>query len=236
MNVLLILGIDTSGKTAAAALFEDETMLGQVSIYTMKTQSQVILPEVKRLMTQCGREFSQLELLAVSKGPGSYTGIRIGLSAVKAMAFALGIPVCGVSSLEALAFGCGRTGAVCAVIKARQGIVYSGVYKIFPKKAPEVLLRDGVMTVDELCDRLKSIEGNISFTGDGAEEFLLEHCDDRFELVPPHLRLQSGSGVVMGAKYGEKMKPEEVQASYLQLVKAEKELLERTAAQPHGAS
>ena len=81
---MLMLGIDTSGKTASAALYEDGIMLGQTSVYTSKTHSQVILPMVKKIMSDCGRELSQLTDISVSSGPGSYTGIRIGIAAVKA--------------------------------------------------------------------------------------------------------------------------------------------------------
>ena len=102
-----MLGIDTSGKTASAALYEDGIMLGQTSVYTSKTHSQVILPMVKKIMSDCGRELSQLTDISVSSGPGSYTGIRIGIAAVKAMSFALDIPCYAVSSLEGLAYNCG---------------------------------------------------------------------------------------------------------------------------------
>ena len=119
---MLILGIDTSGKTAACALYEDGIMLGQSCVYTVKTQSQVILPLIKKLMSDCNRELSQLSLIAVSKGPGSYTGIRIGIAAVKAMAFSLDIPCCGVSTLEGLAYTSGYEGTVCPIIKARKDL------------------------------------------------------------------------------------------------------------------
>ena len=225
---MLILGIDTSGKTAAAALFEDGGLLGQISICTMKTQSQVILPAVKRLMNDCKKEFADLDVIAVSKGPGSYTGIRIGLSAVKAMAFALQIPVCAVSSLEALAFGCGRNGTVCPIMKARQDIVYSGLYNINHGGVSQMLMKDGVMTMSELKDKLEHFGDDITLTGDGAYDFISKYPDARFTLTPPHLRLQSGCGVALAAMGKEPIDPMEVQASYLQLVKAEKDLLEKS--------
>ena len=226
---MLILGIDTSGKTAACALFENGGMLGQMSICTMKTQSQVILPAVKRLMEDCKKEFSELDYIAVSKGPGSYTGIRIGLSAVKAMAFALGIPVCAVSSLEALAFGCGRNGLICPVMKARQDIVYSGLYNINHGGTSQTLMQDRVMTADELREEIEHYGDDITFTGDGAYDFLQKYPDGRFSLTPPHLRLQSGCGVALASMGKDTIDPSEVQASYLQLVKAEKDLLDRKA-------
>ena len=226
---MLILGIDTSGKTAACALFENGGLLGQISICTMKTQSQVILPAVKRLMEDCKKEFTQLDSIAVSKGPGSYTGIRIGLAAVKAMAFALDIPVCGVFSLEALALGCGREGLICSVMKARQDIVYSGIYRVDKKGASVTVMPDRVMNTAELKNELDRYNEGITLTGDGAYDLMSCFPDERFSLTPPHLRMQSGCGVVLAAEGKETADPSELQASYLQLVKAEKDLLEKSA-------
>lgn len=88
---LLILGIDTSGKTASAALFDTETevILAQASLYTQKTHSQVIMPMVKEIISQTGKKLSDVGAIAAANGPGSYTGLRIGVAAVKALAFGL---------------------------------------------------------------------------------------------------------------------------------------------------
>ena len=224
MKDLLILGIDTSGKTAAASLYEDGIFLGQESVYTVKTQSQVILPMVKKLMSDCGRELSQLDKIAVSKGPGSYTGIRIGVSAVKAMAFALEIPCIGVSTLEGLAFTSGFKGIVCPVMKARKDLVYSAVYNMNEKNA-EIVFDEQVISMAELADFLKTVDSEILLTGDGAEDFYKEFQNDNFELASAHLRFQSGSGIVLAALNKPCQTDDELQASYLQIVKAEKDLM-----------
>ncbi|MGN0613499.1 MAG: tRNA (adenosine(37)-N6)-threonylcarbamoyltransferase complex dimerization subunit type 1 TsaB [Porcipelethomonas sp.] len=221
---MLILGIDTSGKTAAAALYEDGIMLGQSSVYTVKTQSQVILPMVKKLMSDCGRELSRLTLIAVSAGPGSYTGIRIGIAAVKAMAFALEIPCCAVSTLEGLAYGCGHRGYVCPVMKARKDLVYASVYDMSGGQARPVLEQQ-VISVTELDEFLKKIDGNVVITGDAGEDFLSEHRNPKYSLSPVHLRLQSGSGIILAAMNKKPQTDDEIQASYLQMVKAEKDLI-----------
>ena len=189
---MLMLGIDTSGKTASAALYEDGIMLGQTSVYTSKTHSQVILPMVKKIMSDCGRELSQLTDISVSSGPGSYTGIRIGIAAVKAMSFALDIPCYAVSSLEGLAYNCGFIGYICPVMKARKDLVYTALYRIDKDK--------------------------------------LVRCTDEFKnakyvLSPVHLRLQNGSGICIAALHHTPQTADEIEASYLQLVKAEKDLI-----------
>lgn len=224
MKDLLILGIDTSGKTAAAALYEDGIFLGQVSVYTVKTQSQVILPMVKRLMLDCGRELSQLDKIAVSKGPGSYTGIRIGISAVKAMAFALKIPCMGISTLEGLAFTSGYDGMVCSVMKARKDLVYSAVYNMKNEKA-ENILSEQIISMAELAQFLKTVDGKILLTGDGAEDFYNEYKNENYKLSSAHLRLQSGTGIVLAALNKQDQTDDQLQASYLQIVKAEKDLM-----------
>lgn len=227
MKDLLILGIDTSGKTAAAALYEDGIILGQTSIYTVRTQSQVILPTVKRLMEDCGRELSQLSSVAVSKGPGSYTGIRIGVSAVKAISFALDIPCFGVSSLEGLAYTCGCEGIVCPVIKARKDLVYAGVYRM-SGGAAQVIMEEQVISVSDLNEKLLDIGNSITLTGDGGEDFEKQFKRDGLALSPPHLRLQSGSGIILAALNKEPESCDKLNAAYLQLVKAEKDLLENS--------
>ncbi len=221
---MLILGIDTSGKTAAAALYEDGIMLGQSGIYTVKTQSQVILPMVKKLMSDCSRELSQLDLIAVSKGPGSYTGIRIGIAAVKAMAFSLGIPCCGVSTLEGLAFTSGANGLVCPVMKARKDLVYTAVYKMDCNKA-EAVLDEQIISTSELDDCLKKLGEKVLITGDGAEDFCKDFENKNYILSPVHLRLQSAAGIILASLNKPHQTDDELQASYLQIVKAEKDLI-----------
>ncbi|MBE6845364.1 MAG: tRNA (adenosine(37)-N6)-threonylcarbamoyltransferase complex dimerization subunit type 1 TsaB [Ruminococcus sp.] len=224
MNALLILGIDTSGKTAAVALYENGVMLGQSGIYTVKTQSQVILPMVKQLMSDCSRDFSQLDLIAVSKGPGSYTGIRIGIAAVKAMALSLDIPCCGVSTLEGLAFTACYDGIVCPVMKARKDLVYTAVYKINDGKS-EILYNEQIIETDELDKYLRTLGEKIILTGDGAEDFFSKYEYESYTLSPVHLRLQSAAGIILASLDKPHQTDDDLQASYLQIVKAEKDLI-----------
>ena len=127
-----ILGIDTSGKVAAAALYDSEAgcLLAQQSVYTKRTHSQVILPLAERLLADTGLQWQDVDGFAVAKGPGSYTGLRIGIAAVKAMAYALQIPCVGISTLEGLAWqNLSWQGVICSVMTARQALVYAGLYR-----------------------------------------------------------------------------------------------------------
>ena len=102
---MLILGIDSSAGPASAALVEDGCLLGEFYIHTKQTHSQTLLPMVQQLLASAGRSCGDLAALAVSHGPGSFTGVRIGISCVKGISFSNDIPCVGISTLEAIAYG-----------------------------------------------------------------------------------------------------------------------------------
>lgn len=221
---MTLLGIETSGKTASVALYEDGLFLGQHSVYTSRTHSQVILPMVKNLLAECDREISGLDAIAVSDGPGSYTGIRIGIAAVKAMTFALDIPCYGISSLEGMAYNLGCEGYICPVMKARKDLVYTALFRTIGGKT-ERIRSDEIISVSELDSLLSALNENVIVTGDAVEDFTNEHSNERYSLSPAHLRFQNANGICLAALDHESQSPEEIQASYLQLVKAEKDLI-----------
>ena len=169
MNALKILGIDTSGKTASVAITENDIILGQTTIYTEKTHSQVILPLCKKLLEDCGTELKDIDGFAVSVGPGSYTGLRIGISAVKAMAFALDKKCYGISTLESLAYNAkGFVGYIIPVMKARANLVYNAVFKCNDIGETKRTKEDRIISVSDLkaevAEILESGE-NIILTG-----------------------------------------------------------------------
>lgn len=221
---MLMLGIETSGKTASAAVVEDGVMLGQTSVLTAKTHSQVILPMVKKLIADCERDIKDVGQIAVGAGPGSYTGIRIGVAAVKAMAFSLGIQCCGISTLEGLAYNFPVDGIVCPVMKARQKLVYAAVFH-FCNGVAERLAEDMIIESEKLDDILRGYNEKIILTGDSAVSFAEEFASPLYGLSPAHLRNQNAAGICMAAENHEIYSPEKLEASYLQLVKAEKDLI-----------
>lgn len=226
MRDLLTLGIETSGRTASAALAEDGIMLCQTSLFTAKTHSQVILPMVKKVISDCEKDFKSIDKIAVGIGPGSYTGIRIGVAAVKAMAFSLGIECCGVSSLEGLAYNFPSDGLVCPIMKARQNLVYSALFKFSDNKALR-LLDDMLVEDKKLFDMLSEYGEHIVITGDGAEDFLKKYGSGFFQVSPVHLRYQNAAGICLASLNHDCCRPEALEASYLQLVKAEKDLINK---------
>lgn len=127
---MLTLALDSSGKCLSVALLEDETLLAERILNIGYTHSQTLMPQLLGLLDDCGKSFSDLSLLAAAAGPGSYTGIRIGLSAMRTLAWKEDLPLYGISSLAALAEPLRGTGRLCIPsVDARGGRVFSAVYR-----------------------------------------------------------------------------------------------------------
>lgn len=228
-DALLILGIDTSGKTASAALFdtESEVFLAQSTLYTQKTHSQVIMPMVKDLFIQSGRKMSELGCIAAANGPGSYTGLRIGVAAVKALSFGLGIKCCGVSTLLALA--CNNIsfpGKICALMKARNDLVYCCIYRS-DGYSVEQISEERILSRDELAMELALAGEKTLLCGDGAADFFTDYSSPLIVIAPPQGRLQNACGTCLAGASMKQVSPDELEVSYLQKVKAEKDLEDR---------
>ena len=129
---MLVLGIESTATAASAAVVEGEKLLGQYYCNVSMTHSQTLLPMAESLLQALGKSWQDFSLLAVSAGPGSFTGVRIGVSCVKGIAFPNNTPCCGVSTLEAIAYGglaCEGC-VICAVMDARCGQVYNALFRV----------------------------------------------------------------------------------------------------------
>lgn len=217
-----LLGIDTSGNTASVALCDGERIIAQTTVLTKLTHSQIILPLCKDVLRLANTELSEVDRIAVADGPGSYTGLRIGISAVKGMAFSLGTECVGVSTLEGLAYNLlGFEGRICPVMSARQDLVYTALFECDGKKMKR-LTDDKIIAADELAT---SIDGKTFFTGDYAEEFCEKYKSENIVLAPPHLRLQLAGSLCFAAINKEAVSCDKLEARYLQRVKAEQDRL-----------
>ena len=226
---MLLLGIDTSGKTASAALFDtdSEVFLAESTLYTQKTHSQVIMPMVKDILEQTGKTVNDIGAVAVADGPGSYTGLRIGVAAVKAMGFALGCKCCGVSTLEGLAYNnVAYKGTICSVMKARGELVYTCSYKS-DGYALEPICDEQIISRDELAQFLAFNGTEALLCGDGAADFFTDYRSPMLNIAPPMGRLQNANGVCLAAMSKELVSADELEVSYLQKVKAEKDLQDK---------
>ena len=217
---MLLLGIDTSGKTASVAACTENSVLAQTTVYTKLTHSQVILPICKDVLKSAGLTLSDVDVIAAAAGPGSYTGLRIGIAAVKAMCFALDKPCIGISTLESLAYNVPlHKGIICAVMAARLNLVYCSVFRSDGRSITR-LSEDEILPIDELIERLEAFNEDVVTVGDAAEKL----AGESFMTAPPHLKLQLASSLCAAGFTKEPYSPDRLEAAYMEITKAEKDL------------
>lgn len=173
MNGLLILGIDTSCACAKAALFEEGTLLAEEYVHDRRTHSVKLMPMIDKLYKEAEKEVSRTELVGVITGPGSFTGLRIGTAAAKAIAYAAKATVVGINTLEFLSRSVtgSEEAIICPVIDARNTSVYCCAYI-----EGNAVWDCRVRAVKELSDALRRLSEEtgrfIVLTGDGADPYL----------------------------------------------------------------
>ena len=228
---MLMLGMDTSAVAASVALWEDGRLLGENFVNVKLTHSQTILPMVQNLLDSCDRKISQVETFAVSAGPGSFTGLRIGISAVKGMAFASNNPCIPVSTLEALAYQ--LSGQECIAIPAmdaRCQQVYTAAFRV-GRDGVQRLSEDAAMSISQLQTKIQEFSDGLPriLVGDGAQ--LCYNCWEGSDvlLAPEHLRFQRAGAVCMAALHhlSEAVSPADLAPRYLRLPQAQRELLKK---------
>lgn len=231
---MLTLGIDSSAAAASAAIVEDGKLLGEYYVNTKQTHSQTLLPMVQGLLKTVGYTCRDLDVVAVSHGPGSFTGVRIGVACVKGIAFSSEVPCVGVSTLEAIAWGgIACEGAVlCAVMDARCGQVYNGMFQV-QNGTLQRLTEDRALSIEALEQEVREYGERLVLLGDGAAL-----CHRTFQawgarLAPEPVRFQRASSVALlgeaAAKAGKTVTPGELGPVYLRLPQAERELKARLA-------
>ncbi len=222
-----ILGIDTSGKVASVALTDDEKLICEKVLYTKLTHSQIILPMVKEVLSDSGLDFKDIDIIAVADGPGSYTGLRIGIAAVKGICFgAPNIKCAGVSTLKALAYNCVEfCGKIISVMRARPGVVYVGEF-LSDGGAVTQLVSDKVCTEDEVFAGLDT-EQKIMLTGDCCDDIKAKYFagDNNVLCAKLSHKLQHASSLCAAVNDDPKSitTPEKLEVAYLQATKAEKD-------------
>jgi len=164
-----ILALDTSGVTASVAILQDETVLAEIFLNLGCNHSEILLPSIERLLTATGLELKKLDVFACTIGPGSFTGIRIGVSTVKGLALAVDRPVVGLSALEVLAVSAtGFQRKICSMIDARREQVYAGLYADNGAYSLTNIIPEQLVGADEF---LGMIEGDVLFVGTGAVKY-----------------------------------------------------------------
>ena len=232
-----ILAFDGTAKAATVCVSEDEKALGLYTIDNGLTQSELLLPMAEDLLSSLKLSFNDIELYATSVGPGSFTGVRIGVSLVKGLAFGKNIPCVGVSTIEALAENLsGLKGIIVPCMDARRGQVYSATFR-YDGNTLERITDDRAIALSALAEELKAYEGeNIYLCGDGYGVAKKALSDVGISLceTPELLILENAASVARVAKKkydaGETLSDAEISPIYLRMPQAERERLEREAA------
>lgn len=230
---MLILGIDTAAAPCCAAVYDTDKQqtLGSFVINNKLTHSVTLMPVVSDLLRNSGITTEDIDLFAVANGPGSFTGLRIGISAVKGMAFAASKPCAAVSTLEAMAYNVAMCdGVVCASIDARCNQVYTATF-LNDNGTVTRLTDEECLKADELAARLSEYDGDIILVGDGAQ-LVKKAADEQgvnTRLAPDPLRFQTGYGVCLAAMNAERIAPEQLMPMYLKLPQAQRELMAKNA-------
>ena len=228
---MILLGMDTSAVAASAALWEDGRIIGESFVNVKLTHSQTSLPMTQNLLNACGKDLSQVDEFAVSTGPGSFTGLRIGISAVKGMAFGTNKRCIPVSTLEALAYLLiGQECIAVAAMDARCQQVYAASFLV-GRESVQRLSEDAALSIGQLWEQINNISSDLPLilVGDGAQLCYNSWESDRILLAPEHLRFQRASAVCMAAlpHRGMSVEPAQLVPQYLRLPQAQRELLQK---------
>ncbi len=230
---MLILAFETSAKAVSAALHDGQTLLAESYQNTGLTHSQTLMSMAEDLLKNCQKTVQDVTAVAAAAGPGSFTGVRIGVAAAKGFGWGRQLPVYGVSTLEAMALSLGAPeGYVCACMDARRSQVYNAVFQV-KNGGLQRICPDRAISLSDLGEELKKLDGEIFLVGDGAKlcyNTLLEQVQT-LRLPPEHRLHQRASGVALAAAeaiaQGLPGDGAGLQPNYLRLSQAERERLAR---------
>lgn len=228
-----ILAFETSAKAGSVALLDGETLLGESYCNTGLTHSQTVMVMAEQLLKTCGMTTADVEAVAVAAGPGSFTGVRIGVAAAKGFAWGAEIPCYGASTLEAMALGLGvHQGYVLPVMDARRQQVYNAIFH-FEGGKPQRLCPDRAISLEDLGEEIKNLSEPVFLVGDGSILCYnaLKGIAPGLVLPPEHRMHQRAAGVGLAAiamiARGESGDGAALQPNYLRLSQAERERLAR---------
>lgn len=233
-----LLAIESSGLVASVAIATETTLLAEYTVNFKKTHSQTLLPMLDEIVKMTGFELKEIDAIAVSAGPGSFTGLRIGSATAKGLGLALDKPIVPVPTTQAIAANLyGTDGLLCPLMDARRNQVYTGVYR-YNKEGFQIVEDQMAVLIDEIIEKINALGEPVVYLGDGVEAFaevLKEKTTVPFSFAPLHCSKQrAGALAVRAMELFEKGKTEsadEHEPDYLRLSQAERELAEKQAKQ-----
>lgn len=217
-----LLAIDTSGPVCGVAVAEDKRILSEMTVLNKRTHSANLMPMIENVLQSAGTTLADIDRIAAVTGPGSFTGIRIGISTVKGMAHGANKPCVGVDALEALAVSAGAfDGVVCPIQDARAGQVYGAAFRDGTR-----LMEDRAIHLEDYAEAIRTFGDRFLFTGDGMEvhqQRLKELLGGRALFAPAHLSFLRPSAVaLLGMKSGTELDYLALMPYYLRPPNAEK--------------
>ena len=226
-----ILSLDTTATVCTAAISDDTKLIAETTVNTGNTHSEMLLPVIENLLKITETDINEIDLFACSTGPGSFTGVRIGVATVKGLAYGKNKPCVSVSTLDALAYNLiGFDGILCPVMNARRNQVYNALFKcesgVITRLCP-----DRAISIAELDEELADESLPIYLSGDGYDITANGFKKTKVAYVPPKYRDQSAYSVAVCAlqkfENGESMTDAEIAPIYLRPSQAERERNER---------
>ena len=233
-----ILAIETSSLVASAAIVTDDILIAEYTMNYKKTHSQTLLPMIDEICKMTDYDINNIDYIAVSGGPGSFTGLRIGSATAKGLGLALNKPLVHVPTVEAMAYNFYDTDLlICPIMDARRSQTYTGVYRM-DKGNIEILIDQSAISIDELIEKLAEFGEKVIFLGDGVPVFK-KVIDEKLQVshfyAPSQCNRQRAAAVAEAAKkYIDKGAIEtasEHRPDYLRLSQAEREAKEKNGAQ-----
>lgn len=227
-----ILGLDSSGLVASVAVVEEEKLLAEYTVNYKKTHSQTLLPMLDEIVKMIELNLEDIDAIAIAKGPGSFTGLRIGSATAKGLGLALGKPLIQIPTVDGLAYNLwGCRDLVCPLMDARRNQTYTGLYA-FEDESMQVLEPQCAVGIDEIIEKINEKNQPVVFLGDGVpvfREFIRENCSVPFSFAPAHLNKQrAGALAALATIYyreGRIQTAAEHRPDYLRLSQAERERL-----------
>ena len=236
-----ILGLDSSGIVASVAIVEDENLIAEYTVNYKKTHSQTHLPMLDEIEKMTELDLKTIDAIAVAKGPGSFTGLRIGSATAKGLGLALDKPLVGIPTVEALAYNLyDVNGLICPIMDARRKQVYTGIYRYEDHRL--VTVKDQMAVgIEELLSMLNEMGETVTFLGDGVPVFkdiIADKLEVPFSFAPSHLsRQRAGAVGALGILYYKEGRTEtaaEHKPDYLRVSQAERERAQRLKKESEG--
>lgn len=229
-----ILALDSSGLVASVAVVEDDNLLGEYTINYKKTHSQTLLPMLDEVAKMIELDMKTIDVIAVSAGPGSFTGLRIGSATAKGLALALDKKIVSVPTVDALAYNLwGSDAVICPLMDARRNQVYTGLYQ-FENGEMQTIESQCVVMIDEIVGKINALGRTVVFLGDGVpvfKDYLEKNLSVDHRYAPASMNKQRAASVAcLGALLAENGKAEEARdhkPEYLRVSQAERERQEK---------